>query len=903
MGGKFTILEITVDNGQLISFAADFTQYDEMALASWNYGSIRYNSSIPLNTLPPEPIKPFSIACTESMGPVLIILPYSYSSTCFASGGAGPYTWSVNNLPPGMETVISYYDEHNSMSISGNPASIGLFNYTVTATDSYGNMASQNFSGTTTRPDCQPSGLNNAIPQTHYFGPSGGSSYVGFSFTSKGCPWSLTADIPRVTFSPASGQTRGFDRWENVSVKAAENKGSTPLVGNIFLSEAGKVVRAYPIVVNSNSCSYTVNPASGQFGPQGGSGTLTVTASPDSCRSFIANYSSWLTATDGVYYYEIPPNAGAARSGAFEFGRDSIEAVASFAWEQEAGDGSLLMNCYKPGPGKIGSTVAICVAAGGTPPYSWNIIDGTVPGDEMEISTDGSSVRLGDPVESGSYVFTIQVTDSASQSFGIATYTVAGTVQPRPSYFKCSAKAGPTRTATTYSTICAPYDGTPPYRWLVSEGELPPGLGLTLLDNDLALISGSPSSAGDYSYTLQLIDSSEPDPVIAEQVFEGTIAQTGAEPAPFTLACAVSSASFLLGIPIEPIGCSVSGGTQPYTWSLHTGVLPTGLTLDDTTGSAIIIAGVPTEASYNGSFDVNLKATDSSSTPLSRIKSLDLGVYHEFDFSCYPAAGQVGQFYFASCKGTYITNLWGLWISAGQLPPGLILTSKGIAGTPTSPGMYAFEISLQNGQYPAPSHFYEIAIGSVAVPITIATHPAGRSFTVDGTGYTTSQTFSWLSGSSHTISVATQQASGGTRYVFANWSDGGASSHTITVPSGAATYTANFATQYRLTTAASPSGGGSISADPVSTDGYYDSGSSVQLTAAASSGYTFAGWGGALSGTANQQILTMSAPQSVTATFRSGSASRPRFVPKLPARPKTRRDGRLKLDRTRAIAD
>jgi hypothetical protein len=47
--GYFTILDITIVGGQLSSFAADFTQFDENQQAWWNYGSIRYNSTIALN--------------------------------------------------------------------------------------------------------------------------------------------------------------------------------------------------------------------------------------------------------------------------------------------------------------------------------------------------------------------------------------------------------------------------------------------------------------------------------------------------------------------------------------------------------------------------------------------------------------------------------------------------------------------------------------------------------------------------------------------------------------------------------------------------------------------------------------------------------------------------------------
>jgi hypothetical protein len=83
---------------------------------------------------------------------------------------------------------------------------------------------------------------------------------------------------------------------------------------------------------------------------------------------------------------------------------------------------------------------------------------------------------------------------------------------------------------------------------------------------------------------------------------------------------------------------------------------------------------------------------------------------------------------------------------------------------------------------------------------------------------------------------------------------------------GNATVTADFIpipTQYYLTTAVSPAAGGSIS--PAS--GYYASGSVVTISATPAPGYQFAGFTGALSGTANPQNLTITGNASVTATF------------------------------------
>ena len=73
--------------------------------------------------------------------------------------------------------------------------------------------------------------------------------------------------------------------------------------------------------------------------------------------------------------------------------------------------------------------------------------------------------------------------------------------------------------------------------------------------------------------------------------------------------------------------------------------------------------------------------------------------------------------------------------------------------------------------------------------------------------------------------------------------------------------------QYLLTTSASPTAGGSISAVPVSNNGYYDFGTSVQLTAVPAAGYGFGGFSGDLTGDTNPQTVVMSAARTVTATF------------------------------------
>ena len=159
--------------------------------------------------------------------------------------------------------------------------------------------------------------------------------------------------------------------------------------------------------------------------------------------------------------------------------------------------------------------------------------------------------------------------------------------------------------------------------------------------------------------------------------------------------------------------------------------------------------------------------------------------------------------------------------------------------------------------------------GPATVPvqqITVTSSPAGRSFSVDGVTYSSSQTFSWAQGSSHAIATTSPQAgTAGTRYTFTSWSDSGAPNHTIIVPSATTTYTANFSTEYLLTTTASPVVAGTVS--PISGT-WYPAGTIVPVKAFTNAGYSFVSWNGLVANSNNvATTVTMSGPQTITANL------------------------------------
>jgi len=91
----------------------------------------------------------------------------------------------------------------------------------------------------------------------------------------------------------------------------------------------------------------------------------------------------------------------------------------------------------------------------------------------------------------------------------------------------------------------------------------------------------------------------------------------------------------------------------------------------------------------------------------------------------------------------------------------------------------------------------KLGLGS-GVVVTVDTVPAALKVTVNGTIFTAPHVFSCPLGSSRDLGVPSPQLVGNSSYTFANWSDGGAQSHSI-MCSSSRTITANFTTEHLIT--------------------------------------------------------------------------------------------------------
>src|SRR5947208_2595382 len=107
--------------------------------------------------------------------------------------------------------------------------------------------------------------------------------------------------------------------------------------------------------------------------------------------------------------------------------------------------------------------------------------------------------------------------------------------------------------------------------------------------------------------------------------------------------------------------------------------------------------------------------------------------------------------------------------------------------------------------------YYAKSPGFPTSTVTVTTDPVGLPVTVDGVTSKAPVATAWIVGSSHTVSVASPISLGATaRYVWSNWSDGGAISHSIVVGTADATVTASFTKQYQSQVSLNPTGLGLI---------------------------------------------------------------------------------------------
>ena len=247
--------------------------------------------------------------------------------------------------------------------------------------------------------------------------------------------------------------------------------------------------------------------------------------------------------------------------------------------------------------------------------------------------------------------------------------------------------AGPTLacSATSSGEVGVPFNsgsmtvtgGVGPYTFSVATGAIPSGL---TLNTSTGAVTGTASAAG--TFTLQVKDANN-------KVATGTCPFTIVA-AP-TLACSATS-SGEVGVPFNSGSMTVTGGVGPYTFSVATGAIPAGLTLNTSTGA---VTGTATAA---GTFTLQVKDANNKvatgtcpftivagpTLACSATSSGEVGVV--FNSGPMTVTGGVGPYTFS--------------VASGAIPAGLLLNAStgAVTGTATAAGTFTLQVKDANNK-------------------------------------------------------------------------------------------------------------------------------------------------------------------------------------------------------------
>lgn len=174
-----------------------------------------------------------------------------------------------------------------------------------------------------------------------------------------------------------------------------------------------------------------------------------------------------------------------------------------------------------------------------------------------------------------------------------------GTVISPPTILSSTLPQASVRTA--YSTTLAAGGGKAPYTWSLLQGSLPSGL---TLNGATGVISGTPTAPGTSSFTVQVQDS-QASPATAQAMLGLTVLNP----------LAVSTTELPSGVSGSAYQTTLTatGGYPSYSWSILSGSLPPGLSLN----SNGVISGTPNGAgSWSFEVEVNDSQSDTASATL-----------------------------------------------------------------------------------------------------------------------------------------------------------------------------------------------------------------------------------------------------------------------------------------------
>jgi hypothetical protein len=436
-------------------------------------------------------------------------LGVAFPAAITAAGGKEPYFWSVESgtLPPGLALTPGT----PAATFAGKPTTYGIYNFTVEVRDASFAVAAADFTITVqpaTPVTITTTTLSDAMQGNFYF-----EDVLTTGGTQAGYAWTVTAGALPPGLSVSANNLSGFIQGTptvpgpyNFTVQVTDSIGATSS-------------QAFSMTVHDPLSMVTTNlPGGSMFTP----------------------YSQTIIATGGIgpaYTWTIPSGnlppgltfAGTgltctiqgapSQSGFYVFVAQIEDSVGNTASLQYG------INILLVGPLTIVTTTlpsgnqgnpysAQLDATGGTAPYTWSIVQGTLPPGLSLTSPGGISTIDGTPTTQGSWGFTVQVQDSMALS-----NTQALIIQVGVNLFAIANSPTLPVAVDGYDYVVkltTAFAPTTSLGWQVIAGALPPGLHVEGWHNGVGLLFGTPTLPGTYGFTLE---ASGTIPPVAQKAF------------------------------------------------------------------------------------------------------------------------------------------------------------------------------------------------------------------------------------------------------------------------------------------------------------------------------------------------------------------------------------------------
>jgi hypothetical protein len=521
-----------------------------------------------------------------------------YNGSAMATGGAGALSYSASGLPSwlGLNTTNG--------AITGKPAAVGPFPFTVTAKDAYGDTANQGYTITVSypalvvTPATLPTGYVGANYTQTMLAATGGSG-AGYSFALASGS-SLPAGLNLSAGGLISGKPTGTPGTTNFTVTATDSASDTGNGSFSITVDAELVVTLATLPTGYDGSQYTQTTLAATGGSGMGytwtlaNGTNLPTGLGLSSGGVISGKP---TGTPGTTNFTaaVTDSVGNTASGGF-----SITVNAGISFSPVALPIGYQGAAYPP-------TTLLATGGSGTGyTWSWVAASGTTLPAGLGLSTGG--VISGTPTGSGTFNLVITVTDS-----------VGNTASTSPSLNVEAALAITTATPLTsgsvgqvYSTALAATGGTGTYTWTVPAASDVTCLGqrgLSLSTMGVLSSGGKLLTSGEEgtctNFGVLVSDNATPAHT-ASSTF--TVSVSAISLSPSSLPFAITGLYFAQTL-------TASGGNAPYTFAVtanSAGLAAIGLGLTSSSSTTASLSGTVPSSAATSPVTFSVLVTDST---------------------------------------------------------------------------------------------------------------------------------------------------------------------------------------------------------------------------------------------------------------------------------------------------